>query len=156
MKATKITNVNLVVNHFLKQELWRCIFTQFMMAIKITSVNLVVNHFLKQAIWRDTYTQFIEATKISINTTILPIPTFVIVLNELYNCLRWIRIIWHLDNLTDESCENISGQLHQTETLISDDWIMLSLLQSIAVCRYFTTLNFEQHKILFIWYSLFS
>ena len=43
-------------------------------------------------------------------------------------------------------CKNISGQFHQTETLISDEWFMLFLLQSIAVCRYFTTLNFEQLK----------
>ena len=48
MRATKITNVNLAVNHFLKQELKGNTSTQFMKATEITNVNLVVNHFLKQ------------------------------------------------------------------------------------------------------------
>ena len=48
MMVARITNVNLVVNHFLKHEICRNTFIQFMKVKKITNVNLVVNHFLKQ------------------------------------------------------------------------------------------------------------
>ena len=36
MKATKITNVNLVVNHFLKQNIWRIISIEYMKDTKIS------------------------------------------------------------------------------------------------------------------------
>ena len=48
MKNTKITNVNLVVNPFVKQGAGIGTFIYFMKATKITNVNLVVNLFLKQ------------------------------------------------------------------------------------------------------------
>ena len=44
MKATKITNVNLVANHFLRQKIGRDTIKYF---IKATNVNLVANHFLQ-------------------------------------------------------------------------------------------------------------
>ena len=46
MKATKITNVNHVVNHFHKQDLYRSTYTH-MKATKITNVNLVVPYWLQ-------------------------------------------------------------------------------------------------------------
>ena len=64
MMAIKIKNVNLVVNHFLKQAIWRNTFT-FMKATKITNANLVVNHLLGNNTWRSTFTQFMNSTKIT-------------------------------------------------------------------------------------------
>ena len=40
----KVIGVNLVVIYFLKKELWRNTFTQFLNSAKITNVNLVENH----------------------------------------------------------------------------------------------------------------
>ena len=51
MRDTKITNVNLVVNHFPQHNIYRNTLIEFMKAIKaveIINVNHVVNHFLKQ------------------------------------------------------------------------------------------------------------
>ena len=56
MKATKITNVNLVVSHFLKQKVWRGMFIQFIVATNITNVNLVTNHLLEKTLCRITST----------------------------------------------------------------------------------------------------
>ena len=41
MKDKKITNVNIVKNRFLKHNIWRHTSTDFMKATKITNVNLV-------------------------------------------------------------------------------------------------------------------
>ena len=46
-KAARITNVNLVVNVFQKQEHWRNTSTEFMRALKVTSVKFVGKFFLK-------------------------------------------------------------------------------------------------------------
>ena len=65
IKATKITNVNLVANHFLMQATWRNTSTQFMKATKITNVNLVANHSPELTLWRNICTQFMKATNIT-------------------------------------------------------------------------------------------
>ena len=67
MKAIKITNVNLVAEHFLEQIIWKHTFAQ---AIKIINVILVVNRFLKQEVWRYTSTQFTRVIEI-INLTLV-------------------------------------------------------------------------------------
>ena len=47
MKATKITNVNLGANHFLRQKIGRNTIKYFIKATNVTNVNLVANHFLQ-------------------------------------------------------------------------------------------------------------
>ena len=46
MKATKITNVNLVENYFMKQVLRTNICIPFIKTTRIINVNHVANHFL--------------------------------------------------------------------------------------------------------------
>ena len=50
MKAIEITNVKNVKKYLLNYGLSRGTSIQFMMDIKITNVNFVANHFLKQEI----------------------------------------------------------------------------------------------------------
>ena len=61
MKATKIINVSFVVNHILKEEIWRSTFTDFMKAKKIKNVihYLWQIIFLKYELWRDTLILFL-------------------------------------------------------------------------------------------------
>ena len=65
MKATKITNANLVELYFLDHQIWRNTFTAFMKATKITNANLVVNHFLLVDLWRYTSGQYTKAIRTS-------------------------------------------------------------------------------------------
>ena len=57
MKATNITYVILVANHFLQLKIWRIIFLMFMNAAKISSVNFAKNRFHVQPIWSNTSAQ---------------------------------------------------------------------------------------------------
>ena len=66
MKAIKITNVNIVVNHFLKQEVWRNTSAEFMRTTKIRNVNLVVNLILKRIIWRNIFVQYTVTSNLSL------------------------------------------------------------------------------------------
>ena len=67
MQTTMITNVNIVENHFLQQDLWRNTSTQFMKAKKISNVNLVANYLLEQEVCRRTFLKFMKDTKIIIS-----------------------------------------------------------------------------------------
>ena len=63
-KSIQITNVNLVAIYFLKQEVWRSTLTGYMKTKNILNVNLVANHLLQQYIWRNICIPFMKAIKI--------------------------------------------------------------------------------------------
>ena len=65
MKAARITNVKIVVNHFLAEEIWIGIFTQFMKATKISNVSLVENHLLFCQTWEVISKSFLKFTNIT-------------------------------------------------------------------------------------------
>ena len=81
MKATKITNVNFVVNHLLKQEVWRNTSTQFIKATKIINVNFVANH-LWLLLYSDYPFQYLDHFPNRIETRVIfPFTTWTIFLS---------------------------------------------------------------------------